>query len=236
MSKDRRRNNTGLLIALLVVVVFPLGFYYYFEHLRKEGGTKLPDVPILSKDSIPFFKFVNQLGDTITADSLKGKIVIADFFYTTCPGMCIQLTSSMERVQNMLAKNEAIKTPYLLLSHTVNPANDSVPVLKSYAQTHHVDPEKWWLLTGKQEELYALATQFYKLPAMQVNPDSALIEPFVHSERFAVLDKEGRIRGYFDGRDTAQVNKLMETVVLLDIKYAQEKAIEEKKIRKGKKD
>jgi protein SCO1/2 len=234
-DEDGKRNYGGVIIALIVVLVFPISFYYYFEGQRLKGGTVLKDLPYLTKDSLPEFRFISQDGDTITRDSLRGNIVIADFFFTTCPGICKTMTNNMEKVQAYLEDHDALTSKYRLLSHTVNPAHDSVPELQKYAEEHHVDSDRWWLVTGDQKELYTLATGFYKLPAMEVAGDTTMAEPFVHSERFVLLDKKGLIRGYYDGTDTSSVNKMLSDMVILDVKYAVQDGIDKKRITRGKK-
>ncbi len=207
-------------IVVLVLIALPLSFFIYFYFLHKTTPSPLKQLPTLSLESIPDFSFTSHNGKTITRDSFQGKIVIADFFFTTCPGICPKMTSNMKLLQDSILKNySAFHAPIRLISHTVNPTMDSLPVLSEYAELYDVNPKLWWLVTGDKDSLYNLSTGFYKLPAIDLSAeeDTTLPEPFVHSERFVLLDRDGYIRGYYDGTDSAMVNQLFKDLIVLDI-------------------
>lgn len=229
MSDSEPKSYSNALIVVLLLVIFPIGFYTYFEYRKHNDGVAIKELPYLSLDSIPQFKFIAHTGDTITRDSIIGRITVADFFFTTCPGICPRMTRQMKSLQDYLIRNTNIKGEYRLLSHTVNPAVDSIETLKAYAEEHKVNSQYWWLLTGDKEALYDISKNFYKLPAIDMSADSTLAEPFVHSERFVLLDREGFIRGYYDGTDSSSVKQLMYDFVNLDVKYA----IEDSRLKKG---
>ncbi len=219
MKNNGMRYQT-MAIVLLVLVVLPLSFFIYFYNLHSTTPSPLKQLPTLSVESIPDFSFDAHNGKTITRDSFQGKIVIADFFFTTCPGICPRMTSNMKLLQDSILSNySAFHSPIRLISHTVNPTIDSLSVLAEYAKLHDVNPKLWWLVTGNKDSLYNLSTGFYKLPAMDLSgePDSTLAEPFVHSERFVLLDRDGFIRGYYDGTDSAMVSQLFKDLIVLDI-------------------
>lgn len=235
MSEVGKPNWKAFIGAIVIAIILPLGFYSYFEHLRRQGGTKVPDLPIMSTDSIPPFSFINQDGDTITRDSIRNSIVVADYFYTTCPGICLRLSGSMEHIQEFIKTHDALTCQYRLLSHTVDPNTDSIARLKTYATQHHADGRMWWFLTGPRDSLYKMGLKFYKLPTQQTSPDDTLgNEPFIHSELMVLLDREGLIRGYYDGTDSAAVKKLEKDLVTLDVNYAIKDGIKEKQISRGK--
>lgn len=218
--KNNGTKYQTLAIVLLVLVVLPLSFFIYFYYLHDTTPSPLKHLPTLSQESIPPFSFTAHNGKTITRDSLEGKIVIADFFFTTCPGICPRMSSNMKLLQDSILKNySAFHSPIRLISHTVNPTIDSIPVLAEYANLYDVNPKLWWLVTGDKDSLYNLSTGFYKLPAMDLSgeEDSTLAEPFVHSERFVLLDRDGYIRGYYDGTDSAMVSQLFKDLIVLDI-------------------
>lgn len=148
------------------------------------------------------FTLQNQLGETITREDLEGKIVVADFFFATCPGICPKMTANMGTLQQAYAEVEEV----ILLSHTVTPAQDSVAALADYAKMHDVMPGKWHLLTGDREQLYALGRQHYF-----VEEDLGLTkspEEFIHTENFVLLDGQQRIRGIYNGLNKASLNQL----------------------------
>lgn len=228
MSESTPRNYKAVVIVFIIVILFPFGFYSYFEYRKQNNGDQIKVLPVLSLDSIPEFSFTSQTGQTINRDSMIGRITVADFFFSTCPGICPRMSRQMHRLQEYLYKNKNIKSETRLISHTVNPSTDSVARLHEYADIYEADSSKWWIVTGDKKELYDLSKNFYKLPAIDMSEDSTLAEPFVHSERFVLLDKEGFIRGYYDGTDSMEVRDLMIDLVYLDIQYQ----LEERRLTK----
>ncbi|HXH17886.1 MAG TPA: SCO family protein [Chitinophagales bacterium] len=204
-------------IALLLVVLLPLSFYLYFEIKKNQTGLRLKKLPVLSETTLPDFKLIAHTGDTVTRHDVEGKILVSDFFFTKCRGICPQMSRSMRNLQEYFLRNSNLQSPIILLSHTVDPANDSVPVLNEYAQLYGADQKLWLLVTGDKKQLYDLAINFYKLPALETPNDT--LNPFTHSERFTLVDKAGHIRGYYDGTDSASVKQLMKDVVDLDLSY-----------------
>jgi len=161
---------------------------------------------------IPPFKFINQDGDTVTEKEFENKIVVADFFFTTCPTICPKMMKQMGRV------NDTIKdsTNFLIISHTVNPMHDSVPVLAEYANYIHADAKRWMLVTGDKKDIYDIGIDGYKLA---VDEDPRAPGGFLHSELFVLVDKERRIRGYYDGTDSTAVSKLINDINILTAEY-----------------
>ena len=205
-------------IAILIVLIIPLIFYAYFEYKKQTEGVRIKELPFLSNESIPKFKLVDQEGEFFGSDDILGKIVVADFFFTTCPGICPKLTGQMSRLQKYIFEHPNLKSEYSLMSFTVDPETDTVGKMHTYAQDYGVEYEYWKLLTGEKDSIYNLAINFFKLPAIDLGTDT-IPEPFVHSERLVLLDKKGFIRGYYDGTDSSSVSELMKDIVFLDINY-----------------
>jgi len=158
--------------------------------------------------TLPAFKFVNQYGDSITNKSLKGDIYVADFFFTTCPSIC----PIMHR--NMLTIYEEFKNvpDFKIISHTIDPKHDSVTVLKAYADKLGIKGNSWWLLQGKKEETYQLGEKNYLVAVKQ---DDGTPGGFVHQGWFVLVDKQQRIRGYYDGTVAKEVEKLVADIKTL---------------------
>lgn len=160
---------------------------------------------------IPPFSFINQSGESITEQSVRGKIYVANFFFTNCPGICKRLTNNISLVQDAYKEDKEV----LILSHSVTPETDSVPRLYQYALQYKINQQQWHLLTGKRSELYAIARKFYfadeDLGAVQVKND------FLHTENVLLIDKQRRIRGVYKGTSEADVRNL-----ITDIKRLQE--------------
>jgi protein SCO1/2 len=164
--------------------------------------------------TIPNFSLVNQLGNTISQDTFKDKIYIADFFFTTCLTICPIMTGNMGAIQEAIKDQEDV----LLLSHSVTPERDSVSVLYQYGIEKGVNPKKWHLVTGPKKDIYDLARKSYL-----VAKDEGGSGPFdlVHTENFVLIDKQKRIRGYYDGTDPAAIETLLEDLKVLQATYAE---------------
>lgn len=157
------------------------------------------------------FSLVNQNGDTITQDFYKGKTYLADFFFTTCPSICPKMTANMKILQEKIPDPDVF-----LLSHTVTPETDSVPVLKAYALKIGVNDQKWNLVTGPKKEIYQLARKSYL--AAQTEGDGGPFD-MIHTENFVLVDKLGRIRGFYDGTKTEEIERILEDLKTLKAEY-----------------
>lgn len=154
------------------------------------------------------FALTNQFGETITEQTTKNKIYIADFFFATCQSICPQMSKHLVEVQKAFEKDDSI----LILSHTVNPLHDTVDVLNKYSLSYKAIKGKWHFLTGNKKTIYDLAKNDYLVNALE---DDGTPEGFLHSELFLLIDAKGRIRGMYDGTDLVQVNKLINDIRLL---------------------
>jgi len=161
-------------------------------------------------------RLTNQLGRQVSLDELKGKIIIADFFFTRCPSICPTLTINMRGLQNALKmKNPRRRIDSLFvqfLSFSVDPERDSVPVLKKYADKYGVNHDIWWMLTGSKKDIYDFALNELKLG---LQDGGSVDSNFIHTGKFVLLDKERVVRGYYDGLDTTSISKLAEDLTLL---------------------
>lgn len=153
------------------------------------------------------FKLINQNGETITQDNYENKIYIADFFFTTCQTICPIMTDHMVELQQALKDQSDV----LLLSHTVMPEIDSVAQLKKYAREKGVIDEKWNLVTGDKKQIYDLARGSYL--AAKENPENPY--GLIHTENFVLVDRENRIRAFYDGTDPEVIEMVMHDIKVL---------------------
>jgi protein SCO1/2 len=158
--------------------------------------------------TIADFSFVNQNGDTITQKNYEGKVYVADFFFTTCGSICPKMTTNLADVQKAVLNNPKV----MLLSHTVFPEVDSIPVLKAYAIKHGVVDSKWNLVTGDKKEIYTMARKSY-LAVKLGRPDQ--LYDMVHTENFVLVDQKRRVRGFYDGTNKEDVKRLIEDINFL---------------------
>ncbi len=180
----------------------------------KENGRKLPyyDTSDFTpkwemKDAATFhairnFSLTDQEGNSFSEKSIDGKICVADFFFTSCPGICPKLATSMTGLQTEFLNDNDI----LLLSHSVTPEKDSVPVLKKYAADNAVNFKKWKLLTGNRADIYDLGRRYYFVEEdLGEKSDSTV---FLHTENFVLIDKQRHIRGIYNGLDPNSMTSL----------------------------
>lgn len=166
------------------------------------------DVPA-DYHQIPSFSLLNQSGEEFTEASVKDKIYVVDFFFTSCPGICPKMTNNMAIVQDAFLDTEEV----LLLSHSVTPEYDSVSVLKRYAERKGVIDGKWHLLTGERSEIYDLGRNHYF-----VEEDLGLQKKstdFIHTENFVLVDRNRRIRGIYNGLNKTSINQLIADIKAL---------------------
>lgn len=155
------------------------------------------------------FTMTNQNGQTITEKDYENKVYVADFFFTTCPSICPIMT------KNMFSLQEKLKTKYpevKLLSYSVTPEIDTIEQLKRYAIENKVDDKIWNLVTGDKKEIYTLARKSYLVVQ---NDGNGGPHDMIHTENFVLIDKENRIRGYYDGTDINEMDRLITEIGML---------------------
>lgn len=155
--------------------------------------------------TIADFSLTNQNGETITEETYKDKIYVADFFFTTCPTICPIMTDHMYEIQKEIINDDDV----MLLSHSVTPKIDSVPQLKKYAKEKGVIDRKWNLVTGDKKQIYELARKSYLAVKTQGNGDEY---DMIHTENFMLIDKKRQIRGFYDGTNPEDIEQLLEDI------------------------
>lgn len=155
--------------------------------------------------TIPAFSLINQEGARVNESAVKGRVYVVDYFFTTCQSICPIMSKQLDRVYRE-------QKDVLILSHTVDPETDTPEALKEYAKKFNADPKRWIFLTGTKPELYDLARTGYLLDAQEGNGGE---EDFIHTQNFALIDKKGRIRGYYDGTDSSSVSELITDIDFL---------------------
>lgn len=155
--------------------------------------------------TISDFSFTNQNGEIITQKDYEGKVYVADFFFTTCKSICPKMTTNLVEVQKAFVDNPKVK----LISFSVMPDIDSVSVLKEYAQQNGVVDSKWNLVTGDKKAIYTMARKSY-LAVKQGRPDEQY--DMVHTENFVLVDSKKRVRGFYDGTNKEEIQRLIEDI------------------------
>ena len=158
------------------------------------------------------FVLTNQNGELISQEFYQNKIYVADFFFTTCPDICPIMTENMGYLQSELKNQPDV----LLVSFSVTPNVDSVDVLRSYADLKKVDDAKWNLFTGSKKEIYELARKSFLVAK---NDGDGGKYDMIHTENFVLVDKESRIRGFYDGTNEDEMKKLLVDITILKQSY-----------------
>jgi protein SCO1/2 len=181
-----------LILPVLWVILLKQGEHYseklpilYDRYLDPTTGDTI-------YHTIDDFKLVNQNGDSVTLNDFKGKILLVNFFFASCPEVCPQMNRNVQHIYREFLKDSSV----FFLSHTVDPENDTPAVLLEYSKQFGAELPKWQFLTGSKAMLYDLAENSYKIPGAE----DAVHGGFFHSENVVLIDKEGKVRGVFHGR------------------------------------
>ncbi|WP_417589641.1 SCO family protein [Owenweeksia hongkongensis] len=217
----KMRKSDWLKIGI-VLVVFIIGLTFSYQILKpkprlpiynpSELDSRLVDESVQRQGRghrvLPF-KLANQFGDTITEKNLEGKIYIADFFFTTCPGICKDMAIEKRRLQEVFKADDDV----VIVSHSVTPEMDSVPIMHEYGEMQGAIEGKWQLLTGDKPQIYKLARQSYF--AVMDEGGNGDEDDFIHTENFVLVDPQKRIRGFYDGTSAEAVDKLIADIAIL---------------------
>jgi protein SCO1/2 len=200
VTTDRAPSGSGIIwkVTLILIPVVTLGLLLW---LRNVEVAALRQRTVSSYGTVPSFQLTNQNGQPFGSAQLSGKIWIADFIYTTCPGPCPMISSRMSELQKPLEK-----TDVHLVSFSVDPEKDTPEVLRRYAERLQAEPVRWDFLTGPKSAIYNLSHDGFKL-AISDGSDAQGIP--VHSTRIVLVDRHSQIRGYYDATEADAVTKLV---------------------------
>lgn len=209
---------------LFLVVFFILGVTVTYFMIKP---TKVKNLPVINPvdvneemvdpellrigygHTIGKFSFLNQEGKQITQEDVKGKVFVAEYFFTTCSTICPIMNQQMQRVHKAYKDN----SDFRILSFSVNPEVDTVEQMKRYAEQHGADSKQWFFLTGTREKLYDLARKsFFVLKPAEAENQGDVGSDFIHTNNFVLVDKEMRIRGYYDGTNTKEVDEMIKDI------------------------
>jgi protein SCO1 len=204
-----------LLYYIGFFVILVIGFYVALTQvIPGYGKVKLPVLSYVRP-----FQFINQDGKTISERDLEGKVYVSEFFFTTCKSICPILNTNLRPVQDAFLN----ESRFIILSHTCDPETDSVARLRIYADSLKVDTRKWWFLTGRKDSLYNAARNSYLLDDPKNNLQS-IDEQFLHTQFFALVDKNGQVRKIYDGLKKEELEQLKK-----DIKSLLDEPIDQKR-------
>lgn len=213
-------------VAIALAVLLPLVSFWIVNSLSKTAVIMprhyFPDTVVaVTRDGkttmdtvwhkVKPVELTNQFGKKVTLNDkeLEGKILVVDFFFTSCPSICPTLTRSMKKMQDAFTKTDTILR---YVSITVDPARDSAARLKAYGDKYNINHDTWWMLTGGKQEIYDLALNEFKANIAQ---EEGVDTNFIHTDKFFLLDKNRVVRGWYSGMDSAHLDRLINDAVLL---------------------
>jgi len=222
----------GLLLAILLPIVgFVMVKYYseaavqmprryFFDSVATvETNGKISTDTIWHK--VKNMTFTNQLGKTVTLDSLKGKILVINFFFSRCPSICPALAKKMKKLQDSYTNSRDSIVQFISIS--IDPEHDSVPQLRKFADRYTTNHDSWWFLTGDKKEIYDFALNEMKASVADAEVDTA----FIHTTNFFLLDRDRIVRGWFDGFDSVKQSILVRDIPLLMLEKRKKKTFKE---------
>lgn len=226
--------KTRTLLGISVAVLLPLVSYFIVNSLSKtavvmpkryfhdtvvavtsDGKTTMDTV----WHKVKPVKLINQFGKEVTLNDpeLAGKILVVDFFFTSCPSICPTLTRNMKRLQDAFNKTDTVLR---FVSITVDPERDTAARLKAYGDKYNINHDTWQMLTGEKKVVYDLALKEFKANIAQ---EEGVDTNFIHTDKFFLLDKDRVVRGWYNGLDSLNLDKLMNDVVLLSLERDKKK-------------
>jgi len=225
--------NKKALLAIAIAVLIPLAGYMFVKTAGDKAVSMpkhyLPDSIIntvkdgkMTTDTVwhkvANIRLVNQLGDSVNLYDIKGKIIVADFFFTSCAYICPQLTKNMVKLQRSFLKGGDPMHPIdssivQFVSFTIDPERDSATRLKQYADKFGVNHDNWWFLTGAKDSIYNFI--FQELKVDKYDTEGPIDPNFAHTQRFVLIDKDFNVRGFYNGLDSIALKQLAQDVGLL---------------------
>lgn len=213
----KKSKSTLIFIFFFTVIFLPVIYFMVIPKKKLPVYNPVDVNPLLVDDAVRHiskdhkianFSLTNQNGSTITQNNFENKIYVADFFFTRCQTICPVMTINMAELQEYFKNDDEVK----FLSHSVTPIMDSVPVLKAYADKKGVIDGKWDITTGSKKHIYELARKSY---FAVLDEGDGGDQDFIHTEQFILVDKKRQIRGFYDGTDKNEMQRIIDDIELL---------------------
>lgn len=208
---NKKRISYRFFVAICVVPLLTFGAVSWYQH-NVSGLPYYGEKYTIEKSApyfrVPAFTFINQSGATLDQSFVKNKIWVANFFFTSCPSICPQIMHNLATIQSVFSKDGQVR----IISFTVDPERDSPGKLNNYAQHYGINASRWQLATGEKKDLYRFARS--GLFVVATDGDGGA-DDFIHSDNLVLIDKDGHIRGYYDGTSKSDVKKLIADIKIL---------------------
>ena len=192
-----------------------LGLFAFAVRQQWQQAERQPDKPLGRFNTVPPFTFTERTGQPFDSTTLRGKVWLANFFFTACPGPCLAMNSRMQEIQQDLEKDKAHQVE--MVSFSIAPEMDTPPVLTKYAARFHAETGRWFFLTGDRDAIYHVAHDVFMLPVLKTDPAKREADQgeYIHTTKIALVDRQGVVRGYFDSTDPEVVQRVLTDVGVL---------------------
>ena len=205
-------NRTLLWVVWSALGLVMLGLCAFAVRQQWQKVEHIADKPLARYRTVPSFTFTERTGQPFDSASLRGKVWLANFFFTACPGPCLAMNGKMQEIQQELEKDKGHRVE--MVSFSIAPEMDTPPVLTKYAARFHAETGRWFFLTGDRDAIYHVAHDVFMLPVVKTDPSTKAPDQgdYIHTTKIAVVDPQGVVRGYYDSTDLEVVQKVMTDV------------------------
>jgi protein SCO1/2 len=191
--------------AIVYLIFFGLLFAVFYGVMMYTTDFAKVKLPVLN--TVQHFSFLKQDSTMVSEQQTQGKVYVAEYFFTSCKGICPKMNKNMKAIYERFKSD----SNFLVISHTVNPETDSLPVMRHYADSMGANSKNWWFVTGSKEALYKAARESYMLDDPKNNSKN-IDEQFLHTQFFTLVDRIGRVRGVYDGIKKDEVEQLIHDI------------------------
>jgi protein SCO1/2 len=191
--------------AIVYLIFFGVLFAVFYGVMMYTTDFAKVKLPVLN--TVQHFSFIKQDSTMISEQQTQGKVYVAEYFFTSCRGICPKMNKNMKVIYEQFKSD----SNFIVISHTVNPETDSLPVMRHYADSMGANSKNWWFVTGSKEALYKAARESYMLDDPKNNSKN-IDEQFLHTQFFTLVDRIGRVRGVYDGIKKDEVEQLIHDI------------------------
>ena len=191
--------------AIVYLIFFGVLFAVFYGVMMYTTDFAKVKLPVLN--TVQHFSFLKQDSTMVSEQQTQGKVYVAEYFFTSCRGICPKMNKNMKAIYERFKSD----SNFLVISHTVNPETDSLPVMRHYADSMGANSKNWWFVTGSKEALYKAARESYMLDDPKNNSKN-IDEQFLHTQFFTLVDRIGRVRGVYDGIKKDEVEQLIHDI------------------------
>ena len=191
--------------AIVYLIFFGLLFAVFYGVMMYTTDFAKVKLPVLN--TVQHFSFLKQDSTMVSEQQTQGKVYVAEYFFTSCKGICPKMNKNMKAIYERFKSD----SNFIVISHTVNPETDSLPVMRHYADSMGANSKNWWFVTGSKEALYKAARESYMLDDPKNNSKN-IDEQFLHTQFFTLVDRIGRVRGVYDGIKKDEVEQLIHDI------------------------